>query len=165
MYGAGCRFTYSIQLALVSTLSGAPPSTHPSPCVKRNVGASAFSRKAVSPRTTAASVAFSKAITSAIAALSALPGAGVPGGTRLAGALVFGRQVGSLADCAVSAAISTAIKAEDMRTARMIKLLAKNERPSRPPFDRRRRSTTRHERSRGPSPVAAPHDRSDSDIH
>src|SRR6187549_2368185 len=100
MYGDGCRFTYSIQLALVSTLSGAPPSTQPSPCVKRNVGASARSRNAVSPRTTAASVAFSKAITSAIVADSALPGAGVPGGTRLGAGPVFGRQDVSPADCA-----------------------------------------------------------------
>src|SRR6187549_263489 len=100
MYGDGFRFTYSIQLALVSTLSGAPPSTHPSPCVNRHAGASARSRAAVAPRTTAASVACSNAIGSAIVADAALPGAGVPGGTRLGAGPVFGRQDVSPADCA-----------------------------------------------------------------
>src|SRR4030095_12888176 len=120
MYGDGCFFTYSIQLALVSTLSGAPPSAHPSPCVNRNVGASARSRYEVSPRTTAASVAFSNASTSAIAADSALPGVGVPGGTRLGGALVFGLHAGSLANCAVRPAISTTTTREDVKSARII---------------------------------------------
>src|SRR6185503_19026260 len=119
MYGAGCLLTHAIQLALVSTLSGAPPSTHPSPCVKRNVGASARSRNAVSPRTTAASVAFSNAMTSAMAALSAVPGAGVPGGTRLGGGLVLGRHEGSVADCADSPTISTT-RTQNVKSARMI---------------------------------------------
>src|SRR4030095_5209056 len=119
MYGAGCLLTHAIQLALVSTLSGAPPSTHPSPCVKRNVGASARSRNAASPRTTAASVAFSKAMTSAMAALSALPGVGVPCGTRLGGGLVLGRHEGSVADCADNPMISTAARTQDVASARM----------------------------------------------
>src|SRR5215510_11895213 len=95
MYGAGCFFTHAIHVAFVSTLSGAPPSTHPSPWVNMNVGASARSRYAVSPRTTAASVAFSNASTSAIAADSVGPGGGVPGGTRLGAEAVFGLHVAS----------------------------------------------------------------------
>src|SRR5262245_57017063 len=119
MYGAGCLFTHSIQLALVSTFKGGPPSTHPSPCVKRNVGASARSRNATSPRTTGASVALSKAMTSAMAGLSALPGVGVPCGTRLGDGLVLGRHEGSVADCADNPTISSAARTQDVTNARM----------------------------------------------
>src|SRR4030095_2894902 len=75
---------------------------------------------AVSPRTTAASVAFSNASTSAIAADSALPGAGAPGGTRLGGELVFGLHVASPADCAERPATTTKTRTQDVRSARII---------------------------------------------
>ena len=120
----------------------------------------------MSPRTTAASVAFSKAITSAIAADSALPGAGVPGGTRLGAGPVFGRHDVSPADCASRPpTASTLTRTTEVRSARIIAASQSTKyavgstayRRLHPSSDTHRRSTTPHERSREPTPAAARH--------
>ena len=61
----------------------------PSPCVKMKSGDSMGSSALTSPRTTAASMSFSNASTSAIFAASAALGAGTPVGTTLGAGLVF----------------------------------------------------------------------------